>query len=341
MALYLVERPSDSGVTKFNNVSAMIIEADDASTAKSLASIQKNGDGDWSVATDLTGPFRFAKPDADVSDSGSWGPVGAVGDLWPLMNEKSPIDTTYASDNPAGVDDFLEEGLANITAPSVNTGHIVRVRYRKSGVTTKDVEAHVELRQGAVVIAESTPRTLTVSGTWVDEVLELTTGEAGNITDYDDLRIRVVIDSLPDSGPAPLLHVSWMELEVPVDHQNLEYRVRVGGSNGDIASVLYIAQSFDLVDDIGNGLVALLNNTPNISNASYDSATKILTIAGAADSLGDRNVSVEVLHPGLNQPLTSSPLIGTITDEGSSGDALTVVLNLTISDNVPGVSRVF
>lgn len=77
-------------------------------------------------------------------------------------------------------------------------------------------------------------------------------------------------------------------------------RVRVcppaGGT--DLVDVTYTGVASDAPDDMGDGMVLLLNALASIANASYTSATQVLIIAeGASDALGDHTVLVELLPP--------------------------------------------
>lgn len=54
MGLFLLELPAASGLTKKDGVDAMVVEADDATAAKELASTRFGGDSPWSQATATT-----------------------------------------------------------------------------------------------------------------------------------------------------------------------------------------------------------------------------------------------------------------------------------------------
>ena len=80
----------------------------------------------------------------------------------------------------------------------------------------------------------------------------------------------------------------------------------------------------DTMDEIGALLATALNALPTIANAAYNSTTNTLTVAGAADGLGDQQIEVDIIPPGGESSIAG--LVGTIVDGGASGDALTVVL---------------
>lgn len=118
------------------------------------------------------------------------------------------------------------------------------------------------------------------------------------------------------------------------DYEDWTYRVRVSDGPGDpdLVDVTVTGGSADDVDDIGDALVIALNATV-IDNASYSTPT--LTVAGAGDAIGDKTVAVEVIPPWGETPIAS--MVGTITDQGSSGDALTVVLEIPTA--IPAVLK--
>ena len=84
------------------------------------------------------------------------------------------------------------------------------------------------------------------------------------------------------------------------------------------------------IDDLADRMVILLNATDDIANAAY--STPNLTIASGAggDDLGDYTVTVTFTPPDSweDQTITPAGVISTITHEGSSTDALAVLLLL-------------
>lgn len=99
------------------------------------------------------------------------------------------------------------------------------------------------------------------------------------------------------------------------------FTIRLSG--GITVSQLGIDASSDTIDEIAALLVTALNATA-IDNASYNSTTNVLTVAGAADNLGAQKLFVEITPPGAKSPMPA--LVGTIVDGGVAGAAITVVL---------------
>lgn len=92
------------------------------------------------------------------------------------------------------------------------------------------------------------------------------------------------------------------------------------------------------LDGLGDALVVALNastgsdGTAHITHAAYVLSTHTLTIAGTADTLGDHTAIVNVYPPSGSRKGVAT-FVGTITNAGSSGSALTVVL--TVATVVP------
>lgn len=153
---------------------------------------------------------QFARPDSDVSNAGGWAPTP----LWDQINEATADDDTtkVTSGNNPGTADTFEVGLTDVTDPTDDTGHIIRFRHKQEG-GARTSEAKAQLYQGATLIAETTsvaPGTIWTTTSYTLAAV----GEADQITDYTDLRIRVVPNTTGTGSPATH-SVTWAELEVP------------------------------------------------------------------------------------------------------------------------------
>lgn len=137
---------------------------------------------------------QYGRPSSDISNIGSW-EDSTYGDndniLWDELDEVVPDDNVTAiksKNNPASTDTF-EVKFAAVTDPVDSQRHYVRFRARiEKGFRT--ITHKAQLYQGAVLIAESTAFTLTTS--YQTFYYLLTGAEADSITDYSNLRIRVV-----------------------------------------------------------------------------------------------------------------------------------------------------
>jgi hypothetical protein len=131
------------------------------------------------------GVAQIARPSTDISANGWLPSTGS--DLFDMINESAYDDNDYiySPDNPTN--QIAEVKFTSITDPGVNTGHILRFRLAAVG---QDTVFDVSLMCGGTQIA--TWQKTVVAGATTSYEETLTVGEAGNITDYTDLRIRVV-----------------------------------------------------------------------------------------------------------------------------------------------------
>lgn len=155
---------------------------------------------------------QFARPDSDVTNDGT----GSFADI----DESSPSDTDYWWGDDSTTD-VLEVGLSDVTDPTVHTGHTVRVRLAKvdggvfPGTGGNALTQTVLLLQGGTTIA-TIVNAVTAPDAWTTTAVTISEAEAGNITNYADLRIRI---SQTASGGSPANRrggaISWAEFEVP------------------------------------------------------------------------------------------------------------------------------
>ncbi len=152
---------------------------------------------------------QFARPSSEV-DAGFWLPIPG-GTTTAAIDEVTPNDAT---DYIASTEATGEWALSSVTDPNDNTGHILRIRARKSssGGRTKTIQR--ELRQGSTTIQQSTAIPLADDGSWETITLNITEANAANITDYSDLRVVLTSGETGGGGPRDV-HVTWVELEVP------------------------------------------------------------------------------------------------------------------------------
>lgn len=148
-------------------------------------------------------PSTIIRPDSDVSKTGSTDQDGGTDDLWDTVNEVTADDSDYII-KPFNQE--LELGLEDANDPGVDTGHVIRIRWRfQSGIPN---DFQVRLMDGATVIQTSTVAGTTTFGT--DEV-NISPTNATNITDYTDLRVNVQNVALSVAN----VEVSWIEMELP------------------------------------------------------------------------------------------------------------------------------
>jgi hypothetical protein len=152
---------------------------------------------------------QFGRPISDVS-TGSW----TTAPLWSKLDEAVADDADFAR-SPDNANTTAEVALSAVTDPGGDTGHIVRVRARKSASGGNDRTLVFQLYQGAVQISVSSPITMTAS--FQNLALNLSSGSAASITDYGALRVRLVAGGTTGGSAANRrsVDVSFVELEVP------------------------------------------------------------------------------------------------------------------------------
>jgi hypothetical protein len=163
----------------------------------------------------MTG-IQFARPDADVS-IGSWvgDPVNTAGNRYQNIDEATADDGDFVSspDNPSS--SAATFGLSDVLDPDDDTNHTMRYRYRRldtGGGSAPTINVTVDLMQGDTVIASNSHSGIGTS--WVAGDLTLSGAEAGNITNYEDLRARFTANKSSGSRTSRG-EVSWFEFEVP------------------------------------------------------------------------------------------------------------------------------
>jgi hypothetical protein len=93
------------------------------------------------------------------------------------------------------------------------------------------------------------------------------------------------------------------------------------------ATTLAGGEDADTFDTMANAAVTALNAGGfGVTHASYNASTNVLTVAGTADNLGDHSLVVSMFSADRVRDVPIPDALGTITDGGSSGAALTVAL---------------
>jgi hypothetical protein len=148
-------------------------------------------------------------------------------------------------------------------------------------------------------------------------------GRTAAIVEADSEATAKRIAAAQTHGDSPWATATATQItaNVAADYAGFTYRVKV---SGDVVDVTYTGQAGDTVDDVGAALAALLVAAG--LTASYNTGNNTLTVAAGGDGIGDHALVVEAKLPSADAPL--SDLVGTITDKGSAGAALTVVLEV-------------
>jgi archaellum component FlaF (FlaF/FlaG flagellin family) len=151
---------------------------------------------------------------------GGWGQqIGCTpGTSYLCINEIIQDDTDFIRTSNLRDNDFevVNFTLSNVIDPLVDTGHVVRYTYKEEDNGASNPDLIVTLFQGVTTIATWTelgklPITFTLG------IHPLTIGEAGSITDYNDLRLgfNATCNGCPGGGSHERVSVSWAEIEIP------------------------------------------------------------------------------------------------------------------------------
>lgn len=124
---------------------------------------------------------QIVAPTSDIS-AGSWLSTGAS--MYAVLDESVASDADYIY---VSSDSTAEIKFAPAVDPGVHTAHKVKYRIRGNDAAT----ITVSLRQGTSTEIASWAHT-SASSSWTSYEQTLSSGEAGNITDYTDLRLRFV-----------------------------------------------------------------------------------------------------------------------------------------------------
>jgi hypothetical protein len=161
---------------------------------------------------------NFARPDGIAE--GGWGQQSGCtpGTSYLCIDEVIRDDTDFirSSNLRDNDNEVVNYTLSNVIDPIIDTGHIVKYTYKEEDNGASNPDLIVTLFQGVTTIATWTelgklPITFTLA------THPLTIGEAGSITDYNDLRLNfnATCNGCPGGGSFDRVSVSWAELETP------------------------------------------------------------------------------------------------------------------------------
>lgn len=121
-------------------------------------------------------------PISDVN-TGNW----TIPPLWSKINANNG-DIDWISSPYSPTNETCEVMLSGITSPNTTTGHYVQYRFQKENGAGTNYNLRVGLYNGATLIASGVHTG--IANGWITTGFTLTTGQASNITDYTNLRLR-------------------------------------------------------------------------------------------------------------------------------------------------------
>ena len=154
---------------------------------------------------------QFARPASDITNSTWTASTGAT--LYGCIDETPASDTDYI--RATGNSQTCEVKLSSVTDPVSSGGHVLRLRAKATGTSTAE-KWTVTVYQGASLIATAFSTTNVTRSSFNDYSYTLTAAQADAITNYADLRVRIVVTQ----GSGETIDVSFIELEVPDAVQN-------------------------------------------------------------------------------------------------------------------------
>ncbi len=196
----------------------------------------------------------FVRPDGDQTVN-NWTSTP----LFEKIDEVTPSDTDFVQSENDPANDIMEVTLENQTDPASSTGHIVRYRYQKGqsgGGAPGTINLIIGLYQGTTLIASTTHSNIATG--FVAGSFTLTGGEADNITDYNDLRVRIDADKSAGARTS-WAEISWVEFETPsaaVAFTQVHFRIRdddapllnanAGGDWAELEDVIWASGQVEL-----------------------------------------------------------------------------------------------
>jgi hypothetical protein len=151
---------------------------------------------------------QFLRPSSDVTTT-NWTRSAGSSDYWTYIDETTADSSDYVQTQTQAAG--LEVGLSTVSIPQNRANHIVRLQAWALGSAAGERQT-VLLLQGATTIATVVNNAVITRNTPTSLTYTLTSGEANNITDYSDLRLRFTAGTL---AGGETYRVSWAEMEVP------------------------------------------------------------------------------------------------------------------------------
>ncbi len=164
---------------------------------------------------------QFLRPSIDITLNAWVNQSAGTTNLFQSIDETDDVgidhETDFVGQGSGANNNFYEVRLSAPTStPLVRRAHIVRYRYRKSQALGHVRNLQVELRQGATLIATGNLHS-DITVLWQEGAFSLTPAQAGNISDYTNLRLRFIPTGTitTPTGSRRMVQVSWAQMRVP------------------------------------------------------------------------------------------------------------------------------
>jgi hypothetical protein len=281
---------------------------------------------------------QYGRPDGDISAGGWTYSTGST--LYGTIDEVTPSDTDYdqSANNPSA--DTFECSLSSVTDPTDHTNTALKCRVVGQGTGT----FNFQLIQGTTVIASYGVTSWPTLPSYTTYTLNLTTGEAANITDYTDLRVRVIANKT--SGGLAFCACTWSEFSCPdagVSPITINLAAAAVTATGQVMTISPAAASVELdaaaVTAAGQ-LVSIVPGAASVSLGfgSVSASGQVISIVPAAASISlDAGI---VTANGLALSVVPGAAI-TELDAGSltaAGQIVTILTPITINLNVAALT---
>ena len=153
---------------------------------------------------------QYARPDNDTSDGRWLNNNGNNTNLYSYIDESSVDDSDYIHvTDSMGSTDTVVFRLSDVTDPEDHSSHSVVVR-AKDAAGFGAVSLGVILKQGSTTIKSTT---FSTGSSFANHTMSLSSGEAGNISDYTDLNLTIT--ATDNMSFFTKTSVSWAYFECP------------------------------------------------------------------------------------------------------------------------------
>lgn len=145
-------------------------------------------DGD--VSAGEAGPVQFLRPISQITNTNFEDELAGTTNIYLSIDEVTPSDADYVVSN-SGSGGTYESGLTVVGDPTSSELHVLKVRAESDGGAT-EMDATFSIVEGTNVIASWTVES--VPSGIVEYEFRMTKEQIDSITDYSDLRWRVVVE---------------------------------------------------------------------------------------------------------------------------------------------------